>query len=47
MFVILLDTAHFSVLTDARHARHVQLVSRLAEVEEGCGPLYAAVFAGI
>jgi hypothetical protein len=32
--MILLDTDHFSVLMDARHARHAQLASRLAEVDE-------------
>lgn len=32
--MILLDTDHFSVLTDARHARHAQLVARLSDVDE-------------
>jgi tRNA(fMet)-specific endonuclease VapC len=32
--MILLDTDHFSVLTDARHARHASLAARLTEVEE-------------
>jgi tRNA(fMet)-specific endonuclease VapC len=32
--MILLDTDHFSVLTDARHARHPQLVARLLDVDE-------------
>jgi tRNA(fMet)-specific endonuclease VapC len=32
--MILLDTDHFSVLTDARHARHSHLILRLSEVDE-------------
>ena len=32
--MILLDTDHLSVLTDARHARHPQLVARLSDVDE-------------
>ena len=32
--MILLDTDHFSVLTDARHARHARLVTRLLAVDE-------------
>ena len=32
--MILLDTDHFAVLTDARHARHSQLVVRLSDVNE-------------
>lgn len=32
--MILLDTDYFSVLMDARHARHAQLASRLVEVDE-------------
>jgi len=32
--MILLDTDHFSVLTDARHARHPQLIARLSGVDE-------------
>jgi tRNA(fMet)-specific endonuclease VapC len=30
--MILLDTDHFSVLTDGRHLRHVQLIERLENV---------------
>jgi tRNA(fMet)-specific endonuclease VapC len=32
--MMLLDTDHFSVLTDARHARHARLVTRLLAVDE-------------
>ena len=32
--MILLDTDHFSVLTDARHARHAQLAARLLNADE-------------
>lgn len=32
--MILLDTDHFSVLTDARHRLHASLISRLATVDE-------------
>jgi tRNA(fMet)-specific endonuclease VapC len=32
--MILLDTDHFSVLTDARDARHSQLAMRLSDVDE-------------
>ena len=32
--MILLDTDHFSVLADSRHARHTSLVSRLSAVDE-------------
>lgn len=32
--MILLDTDHFSVLTDARHARHARLAARLLAIDE-------------
>jgi tRNA(fMet)-specific endonuclease VapC len=32
--MILLDTDHFSVLTDARNTRHTQLAAKLSEVDE-------------
>jgi tRNA(fMet)-specific endonuclease VapC len=32
--MILLDTDHLSVLTDARHARHPRLVARLSDLDE-------------
>lgn len=32
--MILLDTDHFSVLADARHAHHAKLVERLAAVTD-------------
>ncbi|MGD0655846.1 MAG: hypothetical protein ABSA16_16035 [Thermoguttaceae bacterium] len=32
--MILLDTDHFSVLTDARHARHQRLVAKLYDIDE-------------
>lgn len=32
--MILLDTDHFSVLTDSRHAKHSQLVARLVDAED-------------
>jgi tRNA(fMet)-specific endonuclease VapC len=32
--MILLDTDHFSVLTDARHARHAKLLEKLDGVDE-------------
>lgn len=32
--MILLDTDHFSVLTDARHALHQRLLARLSHLEE-------------
>jgi tRNA(fMet)-specific endonuclease VapC len=32
--MILLDTDHFSVLTDARHARHQQLIAKLLDVDD-------------
>jgi tRNA(fMet)-specific endonuclease VapC len=32
--MILLDTDHFSVLTDRRHAQHARLVARLSEGDE-------------
>jgi tRNA(fMet)-specific endonuclease VapC len=41
--MILLDTDHFSVLTDARHARHSALVTRLLDVDEPVGIPVVAV----
>ncbi len=35
--MILLDTDHFSVLVDARHARHLELVAKLSAVGEIVG----------
>jgi tRNA(fMet)-specific endonuclease VapC len=32
--MILLDTDHFSVLTDARHARHQRLVTKLSDIDD-------------
>jgi tRNA(fMet)-specific endonuclease VapC len=41
--MILLDTDHFSVATDARHARHSRLIARLSASDEVFGiPVVAA-----
>jgi len=35
--MILLDTDHFSVLADARHSRHSELVAKLSAIDEMIG----------
>jgi len=35
--MILLDTDHFSVLVDARHARHPKLFAKLSVIDEAIG----------
>ncbi|MGA2259539.1 MAG: type II toxin-antitoxin system VapC family toxin [Thermoguttaceae bacterium] len=35
--MILLDTDHFSVLVDSRHARHPKLVAKLSTIDERIG----------